>query len=110
MRLHALQQLLQKIKRQAHSLARSLLMMMPRRRDSRERERERNAGTHMKALLGVQVMEIIQNQKYLSNDYVYVYWTLVNSIAVIILVVAFRRDQYDQQHQKCLLFLVCVYI
>ena len=82
MRLHALQQLLQKIKRQAHSLARSLLMMMPRRRDSRERER--NAGTHMKALLGVHVMEIIQNQKYLSNDYVYVYWTLVNSIAVII--------------------------
>lgn len=71
-----------------------LLMMLPRRRDSR------NAGTHMKALLGVQVMEIIQNQKYLSNDYVYVYWTLVNSISVIILVVAF--DQYDQQHCACM--------
>lgn len=91
MRLHALQQLLQKIKRQARSLVDDA------ETTRLEREGERDAGTHMKVLLGVQVMEIFQNQKYLSNDYVY--WTLVNTFSVIILVA-----QYDRA------VLSCVYV
>lgn len=94
MRLHALQQLLQKIKRQARSLVDDAETTRLEREG--EREGERDAGTHMKVLLGVQVMEIFQNQKYLSNDYVY--WTLVNTFSVIILV---------NMTEQC--FLVCMY-